>query len=75
MKPRSKPRRWGRLTLLSQQKSVSLLQRHTMSRVLVVRRKASWVRRLGDFARNDLLEGVDTLASGVGGVHKMHLGG
>jgi hypothetical protein len=46
-----------------------------MSRVLVVRRKASWVRRLGDFARNDLLEGVDTLASGVGGVHKMHLGG
>lgn len=60
------------LTLLSQQKAVSLLKRNTVSRVLVIWREARWVCRLGDLAVVDLLQRVDALAGRVKGVHKMH---
>lgn len=61
-----------RLTLLGQEQPVSLLQRHPMSRVLVIRRKSRRVSRLGHFARNDLVQRVNALAIGINGVHKMH---
>lgn len=63
------------LTLLRQKQSVSLLQCNAMSGVLVIWREARRVCRLGDLARDDLLEGIDTLASAVDGVHEMHDGG
>ena len=43
--------------------------------VLVVGREASRVGGLGDLAVVDLLEGVEALAGGRHGVHKMHGGG
>lgn len=73
--------RLGKLTLLSDQKTVSLLQGNTMSGVLVVWREASWVSRLGDLKRSspgswlgvsDLLEGVKALALWRKSVHQMH---
>jgi hypothetical protein len=43
---------------------------------LVVRREAGGVRRLGDLAFEDLLEGVGALARGrVDVAHQMHVGG
>lgn len=46
-----------------------------MSGVLIIRREPSRMRRFRDFARNDLLESVDTLAGAVDGVHEMHFCG
>lgn len=43
-----------------------------MSRILVVWRKSCRMCGLRDFARNDLLQGIDALAIGIEGVHKMH---
>lgn len=40
----------------------------------VVGREARGVRRLGDLALEDLVEGVDPLARGVDVAHQMHLG-
>lgn len=61
-----------KLTLLRQKQSISLLQRNPMSGVLVIWREARRVCRLGDLARDDLLEGIDPLAGAVDGVHEMH---
>jgi len=69
------PRYWKELTLLRQKQSISLLERNPMSGVLVIWREARRVCRFGDLARDDLLEGIDTLASAVDGVHEMHDGG
>jgi hypothetical protein len=63
----------GRLTLLSQKQSISLLQRNAVPRVLIIWRESRRVCGLGDFASNDLLQRVDTLARGIESVHKMHL--
>ena len=59
-------------TLLRQQKAISLLNSNTVSRVLVIRGKSRRVRRLGDLAVVDLLQGVNALAGCVEGVHEMH---
>lgn len=45
-----------------------------MPRVLVVGRKPGRVCRLCDLGADNFLERVDALASGVEGVHEMHLG-
>jgi hypothetical protein len=62
----------GKLTLLGQEQAISLLQRHPMSRVLVVGRKSRRVRRLGHFTGDHLVQGVDALAIGIEGIHEMH---
>lgn len=62
------------LTLLRQEQTESLLQSNTLPRPLVVRGEARRVRRLGDLAVGDLLEGVEAVAGRIEGVHKMHGG-
>lgn len=62
------------LTLLRQKQVKATLQRNALARPLVVGREARRVRRLGDLAVGDLLEGVQAVAAGVEGVHEMHDG-
>lgn len=62
------------LTLLGQEKGKSALQGDTLARPLVIGGEARRVRRLGDLAVGDLLEGVEAVAAGVEGVHQMHGG-
>lgn len=62
------------LTLLRQEQVKATLQRNALARPLVVGREARRVRRLGDLAVGDLLEGVEAVAAGVEGVHEMHDG-
>lgn len=60
-------------TLLCWQHIVSLLESHSLSRVLVIGRKSSRVSTLSDFTiTSKLLKSVDSLALGIEGVHKMH---
>jgi hypothetical protein len=63
------------LTLLGQEELESPLEGDALSRPLVVGGEARRVRRLGDLAVGNLLEGVKTVAVGVEGVHEMHFGG
>lgn len=56
--PPSARSRIRKLTLLCDKQSISLLQRNTMSRVLVIRRKASRVCGFRDFSRDHFLEGI-----------------
>lgn len=61
-------------TLLCQEKSISLLECDSVSRVLVVGRKSGGVRALGHSTVEDFAECVDALARcGVFSVHQMHL--
>lgn len=62
------------LTLLRQKQVKATLQRNALTRPLIIGRKARRVRRLGDLAVGDLLEGVEAVAAGVEGVHQMHDG-
>lgn len=64
-----------KLTLLRQQQTITLLQRHTVPAVLVIRAEPRRMRTLGHLASIDLLQGVDARALGVKGVHEMHGGG
>lgn len=60
--------------LLRWQKTETLLQGDSVSRVLVIWGESRWVGRLGDLAGlGVLLEGVDSLAVWASGVHQMHL--
>lgn len=61
------------LTLLRQQESKPLLQRHPLPRPLVIGREARRVGRLGDLAVGNFFERVHALAISVERVHKMHL--
>lgn len=61
-------------TLLCQEKSISLLECNSVSRVLVVGRKSGGVRALGHSTVEDFAERVDALARrGVFSVHQMHI--
>lgn len=44
-----------------------------MARVFIIRREPRRVCALGDLGADDLLEGVDSLARCVDGVHEMHV--
>lgn len=58
------------------QASKSLAQQVAVLAPLIVGRETGGVRRLGDLALEDLLEGVGALARGrVDVAHQMHLGG
>jgi hypothetical protein len=61
-----------KLTLLRHEQPISLLQRHAMSRVLIIGRKPRRMRALCDFSTGNLLQRVDALAGGIEGVHEMH---
>ena len=61
-----------KLTLLCNKQSISPLQGNAVSRVFIIWGETRWVGGLGDFARDDLFEGVDADAFRVEGVHKMH---
>jgi hypothetical protein len=60
------------LTLLRQKQSISLLQRNTMSRIFIIRRKPRRMRTLRHFSTGDLLQRIYALAGGIEGVHEMH---
>lgn len=62
------------LLLLSQEQVKATLQRDALTRPLVIGGEARRVRRLGDLAVGDLLQGVEAVAVGVEGVHQMHGG-
>lgn len=62
------------LTLLRQEQVEAALQCDALARPLVIGREAGGMRRLGDLAVGDLLEGVEAVAAGVEGVHQMHDG-
>lgn len=71
---RGRGREKERLTLLSDEEAVALLEGDAVTGVFVVGGEASRVGRLCDFGAHDLLERVDALAVGVEGVHQMHVG-
>ena len=72
--PRNSLKQKSKLTLLRQKQSISLLNRHPVPRVLVVRREPSRMRALAHFAVDDFFQRVDALrgVGWVGDVHEMH---
>jgi hypothetical protein len=63
----------GSLTLLRNEQAISLLQGNTMSRVFVIWRESSRMRRFSNLSAGNLLECVDAHSIGVERVHEMHL--
>ncbi len=61
-------------TLLCQKQAIPLFQRHSVSRVFVVRGESGRMCGFRDGSVKDFLQGVDALAVGVFVVHEMHLG-
>lgn len=62
-------------TLLGKEETESPLQGDPLAGVLVVGGEAGRVRRLGDLAVEDLLQGVDAVAVLTLDVHEMHFAG
>lgn len=63
------------ILLLHKQQTISLLQRNSMSRIFIIRRKSGWMRTLGHLTTDDFLKGIDALSRWVEGVHEMHFDG
>lgn len=60
------------LLLLSHQQSITFLERHSMSRVLIIGREAGWMSRLRHLPSHNLVKRILAFAICIKRIHEMH---